>query len=295
MIQDGVSAKRGETRAARSSAWYAGRRSSAAWARRIGGLLGLRWYTVATLGILLLVWFVVTGFGLVRDLFLPSPALLWDGMLDLVQNGYKSRTLWAHTGFSLERVLGGFITGAIAGTALGLAMGYNRKVEAFFSPYIEFLRPLPQLAYLVLLIVWFGIGETSQIVLLFLTALPVAAVAARDGVKGTSMLLPFQRIQVARSLGAGEWQIFRYVVLPSALHEIFTGARLAVGVVYATLIAAEMIAGSTGLGWMILDAGRFLRSDYVFVGILIIGLMGIALDRILLKIEHHVVHWAGKG
>jgi taurine transport system permease protein len=84
-------------------------------------------------------------------------------------------------------------------------------------------------------------------------------------------------------------------VLPSALHEIFTGARLAIGVVYATLIAAEMIAGSTGLGWMILDAGRFLRSDYVFVGILIIGLMGLALDRILLKIEHRVVHWAGKG
>jgi len=259
--------------------------------RRIYDVLGLRWYTVGTLGLIVLVWSVVTGFGLVRDLFLPSPGLLWSGFVDLVHDGYKSRTLWAHAGFSLERVLGGFITGAVAGTALGLGMGYNRKVEAFFSPYIEFLRPLPQLAYLVLLIVWFGIGETSQIVLLFLTALPVAAVAARDGVRSTSI----QRIQVARSLGAGEWQIFRYVVLPSALHEIFTGARLAIGVVYATLIAAEMIAGSTGLGWMILDAGRFLRSDYVFVGILIIGLMGLALDRILLKIENRFVHWAGKG
>jgi taurine transport system permease protein len=290
-IQDNFAAKRSDARAVEAGVWRDGGHSSGISVRRIRGLLGLRWYTVATLALLLLVWFVITGFGLVRDLFLPSPALLWDGLLDLVQNGYKSRTLWAHTGFSLERVLGGFITGAIAGTALGLAMGYNRKVEAFFSPYIEFLRPLPQLAYLVLLIVWFGIGETSQIVLLFLTALPVAAVAARDGVRGTSI----QRIQVARSLGAGPWQIFRYVVLPSALHEIFTGARLAVGVVYATLIAAEMIAGSTGLGWMILDAGRFLRSDYVFVGILIIGLMGIALDRILLKIEHRVVHWAGKG
>jgi taurine transport system permease protein len=259
--------------------------------RRIYDVLGLRWYMVGTLGLIVLVWSVITGSGLVRDLFLPSPGLLWSGFVDLVHDGYKSRTLWAHAGFSLERVLGGFITGAVAGTALGLGMGYNRKVEAFFSPYIEFLRPLPQLAYLVLLIVWFGIGETSQIVLLFLTALPVAAVAARDGVRSTSI----QRIQVARSLGAGEWQIFRYVVLPSALHEIFTGARLAIGVVYATLIAAEMIAGSTGLGWMILDAGRFLRSDYVFVGILMIGLMGLALDRILLKIEHRVVHWAGKG
>jgi taurine transport system permease protein len=257
----------------------------------LAGLPGDRWVTLATLGIIVLTWTVVTSLGLVRDLFLPGPELLWSGFLDLVQNGYRSRTLWAHAAFSLERVLGGFVTGAIIGTLLGLGMGYNRKVEAFFSPFIEFLRPLPQLAYLVLLIVWFGIGETSQIVLLFLTALPVSAVAAMDGVKGTSIL----RIQAAQSLGASERQIFWWVVLPSALHEIFTGARLAIGVVYATLIAAEIIAGSTGLGWMILDAGRFLRSDYVFVGILIIGLMGLGLDRTLLTIERRVVHWAGKG
>jgi len=257
----------------------------------LAGLPGDRWVTLGTLGVIVLSWTAVTSLGLVSDLFLPGPELLWSGFLDLVQNGYRSRTLWAHAALSLERVLGGFVTGAIIGTLLGLGMGYNRKVEAFFSPFIEFLRPLPQLAYLVLLIVWLGIGETSQIVLLFLTALPVSAVAAMDGVKGTSVL----RIQAAQSLGASEWQIFRWVVLPSALHEIFTGARLAIGVVYATLIAAEIIAGSTGLGWMILDAGRFLRSDYVFVGILIIGLMGLGLDRTLLTIERRVVHWAGKA
>ncbi len=187
-------------------------------------------------------------------------------------------------------MLSGFVTGAVVGTFLGLGMGYNRKVEAFFSPFIEFLRPLPQLAYLVLLIVWFGIDETPQIILLFLTALPVSAIAAMDGVKGVSV----QRMQAARSMGASGWQVFRYVVFPSALHEIFTGARLAIGVVYATLIAAEIIAGSTGLGWMILDAGRFLRSDYVFAGILVIGIMGLLLDRLLLAIEHRVVHWAGR-
>jgi len=258
---------------------------------RLAALPGDRWVTIATLGFVILLWAMVTNLGLVRDLFLPGPALLWAGFVDLFEEGYKSRTLWEHAGLSLERVLGGFMTGAIVGTVLGLGMGYNRKIEAFFSPFIEFLRPLPQLAYLVLLIVWFGIGETSQIILLFLTGLPVSAVAAMDGVKST----PVQRVQAARSLGAGDWQIFRYVVFPSALHEIFTGARLAIGVVYATLIAAEMIAGSTGLGWMILDAGRFLRSEYVFVGIIIIGLMGFALDRLLLYLERRVVHWAGKS
>jgi taurine transport system permease protein len=260
-------------------------------ARWLYGLLGERWMTVLTLALILSTWTLVTRLDLVRDLFLPGPALLWSGFLDLVENGYKSRPLWEHAALSLERVIGGFGTGVIVGTFLGLAMGYSRKLEAFCSPFIEFLRPLPQLAYLVLLIVWFGIGETSQIVLLFLTALPVSAIAAMDGVRSASR----QRIQVARSLGANRWQIFRYVVFPSALHEIFTGARLAIGVVYATLIAAEIIAGSTGLGWMILDAGRFLRSDYVFVGILIIGLMGLGLDRLLLFIERRVVHWAGKA
>jgi taurine transport system permease protein len=236
-------------------------------------------------------WLAAAQLSWVSDLFLPGPAEVWAAFLDLLQNGYKSRPLWDHAALSLERVLGGFITGTILGTLLGLGMGYSLKLEAVCSPFIEFLRPLPQLSYLVLLIVWFGIGETSQILLLFLTALPVSAVAAMDGVRSTSI----QRVQVARSLGASEWQIFRYVALPTALPEIFTGARLAIGVVYATLIAAEIIAGSTGLGWMILDAGRFLRSDYVFVGIIFIGLMGLALDRLILLTERRWVHWAGRG
>lgn len=261
------------------------------WRTAAGVIARDRWVTVVVLALIVSAWSLVTGLGLVRDIFLPGPDLLWSGFLDLLENGYKSRSLWDHAGLSLERVLAGFATGAVVGTALGLAMGYNRRVEAFFSPFIEFLRPLPQLAYLVLLIVWFGIGEVSQIILLFLTALPISAVAARDGVKSTST----QRILVAQSLGASDWQIFRHVVLPSALAEIFTGARLAIGVVYATLIAAEIIAGGTGLGWMILDAGRFLRSDYVFVGIIIIGLMGLSLDWALMAIERRVVHWAGRA
>ena len=246
--------------------------------------------TALSLLVLVTAWITATSLGLVDDLFLPGPALLWSGFLDLLENGYRNRSIWEHAGWSLERVLAGFVTGSLVGTLLGLGMGVSRRIEAIFSPLIEFLRPLPQLAYLVLLIVWFGIGETAQIVLLFLTALPVSAIAAMDGVRNVSV----QRVQAARSLGATKWQIFRYVVFPSALHEIFTGARLAIGVVYATLIAAEIISGSTGIGWMILDAGRFLRSDYVFVGILFIGLVGLALDRIILLAERQVVHWSGK-
>lgn len=246
----------------------------------------------ALLGVLVLLalWVGLTRSHTVSDLFLPGPGELWSAFLDLVQNGYKDRPLLEHIADSLTRVLVGFGVGAVCGTLLGLAMGSLPVVDAICAPFIEFLRPLPQLAYLVLLIVWLGIGESSKITLLFLAALPISAVAARDGVRNVSQA----RVQVARSLGANRWQIFRYVVFPSALAEIFTGARLAVGAVYGTLIAAEIIAGSSGIGWLILDAGRFLRSDYVFVGIIIIGLMGIALDRLLLAAEHRVVHWSGR-
>ena len=235
-------------------------------------------------------WTAVTRGGLVRDLFLPGPSDLFDGFLELVDEGYKGRPLLLHIGMSLFRVLAGFLGGALAGTLLGLGMGYWRPLNALAAPFIEFLRPLPQLAYLVLLIIWLGIGETSKITMLFLAALPVSAIAARDGVAN----VPLERIQVARALGAGSWQVFRHVIMPSALPEILVGARLAAGIVYATLIASEIIAGASGIGWMIMDAGRFLRSDYVFAGIAMIGLAGLTIERLLVLLERRAVHWAGR-
>jgi taurine transport system permease protein len=239
---------------------------------------------------LLLLWVVLTESGAAPDVFLPSPGELWDAATGLMTDGYKDRSLLDHIGLSLMRVGLGFGFGILVGTTLGLAMGWQRWIDAIFAPFVEFLRPLPQLAYLVLLIIWLGIGEAPRIVLLFLAALPVAAVAARDGVRRVSL----RRVGAARTLGASEWQVFRHVVIPSALPEILIGARLALGIVYATLIASEIIAGSSGIGWMIIDAGRFLRSDVVFVGVIIIGFMGLALDRLMVLIEHRIVHWAGR-
>ncbi len=243
--------------------------------------------SVATVAAL---WTAVTGLGLVRDLFLPGPLDVWNGFEELVDYGYKGRPLLLHAGMSLMRVTVGFLTGALVGTLLGLGMGWSPRVDAVAAPFVEFLRPLPQLAYLILLIVWLGIGEASKITMLFLAALPVSAVAARAGVAN----VPLDRLRAARSLGAGRAQLFLHVIVPSALPDVLIGARLAAGVVYSTLIAAEIIAGSSGVGWMILDAGRFLRSDYVFAGIFMIGLAGVAIDRLLLLLERRVVHWAGR-
>src|SRR5579883_1799320 len=247
-------------------------------------------YTAVSAAAMLALWTGATWGGLVSPLFLPSPDQVWSGALDLLDSGYNGTPLGQDIEVSLMRVLAGFGTSAAAGTLIGLAMGSWRGFNAAVEPYIEFLRPLPQLGYLVLLIIWFGIGETSKITLLFLTALPVAAVAARDGV----LSVPEQRLQAARMLGASSRQIFFRVVLPSALPEIFIGMRLAIGLVYATLIAAEILAGSDGIGWVVFNAGEFLRADYVFVGVIIIGLMGIVLDRTLVLAERRIVHWAGR-
>lgn len=247
-------------------------------------------YTAASASLMVALWAGVTWGGLVSPLFLPSPGQVWSGTIDLLQSGYNGTPLSQDIEVSLMRVLIGFGTGAMIGTLIGLAMGSWRGFNAAVEPYIEFLRPLPQLGYLVLLIIWFGIGETSKIMLLFLTALPVAAIAARDGV----LSVPEQRLQAARMLGANPRQIFFRVVLPSALPEIFIGMRLAIGLVYATLIAAEILAGSDGIGWLVFNAGQFLRADYVFVGVLIIGVMGIVLDRTLVLVERRIVHWAGR-
>lgn len=252
---------------------------------------GMAWpYTVLSAAVLIGIWLYATLGGLVSPLFLPTPEGVWQGFLDLCGAGYNGTSLGWDIGVSLMRVLIGFGVGAAVGTLVGLSMGLWRSFDKVVEPYVEFLRPLPQLGYLVLLIIWFGIGELSKIMLLFLTALPVAAIAARDGVRSA----PLQRIQAARALGANSRQILLRVILPGALPEIFVGMRLAIGLVYATLIAAEMVAGSDGIGWMVFNAGSFLRADYVFVGVIIIGLMGLGLDWTLVMAERRIVHWAGR-
>ena len=206
--------------------------------------------SLVTLVALIALWFLAAHFEWASPLFLPSPAEVLTQFSAVWVDGYANGTLLEHTLASLGRIAAALGVGIFMGIPLGLLMGLNRWVKGIFSVPIDLYWGLPPLAYLPLLIIWLGIGETSKITLLFLAALPVSAVAARDGVRNVAVT----RLHVAQSLGANRWQIFRHVVFPSALAEIFTGARLAVGIVYGTLIAAEIIAGSTGIGWMILVA-----------------------------------------
>jgi len=249
------------------------------------------WLTLATIAAVLAVWWIVATSGLVPPYFLPSPVQTWHAFTDILANGYRGYSLLAHLSASLWRVLLAFAAGALVGVSLGLAMGVSPRVSAVFHVPIEFYRPLPPLAYYTLLVIWLGIDDTSKVALLFLAALPPIVLATAAAVR---KIRP-DYINGARSLGASQGQVFRHVIFPACLPDIFTGLRVSIGFTYTTLVAAEMVAGVNGIGWMVLDASKFLRSDVIFVGIILMGLTGIALDAAVRLVERIVVPWHGKA
>jgi taurine transport system permease protein len=262
--------------------------------RRPPGWLGLRpepILTALTLGSILLAWYAITRFRVVSELFVPHPASVWEAFWEILTEGYRGGTLLRHLADSLYRVVVGFLLGVLTAVPLGLAIGYSTRVQAIFDPLIEFYRPLPPLAYYTLLVIWLGIENASKIALLYLAAFPPLSVSAMAGVRGVSQ----ERIQGAQSLGAGRWQVFRYVVFPSCLPDIFTGMRVSIAFTYTTLVAAEMVAATSGVGWMVLDASKFLRSDVIFVGNIVMGVTGIALDRLIRVAERRLVPWKGRA
>jgi taurine transport system permease protein len=248
-----------------------------------------RWLGALSVALVFLGWYLFNALALVPAVLLPGPRDVLVAFVDIVRNGYRETTLWQNSTATLWRCSAGFVLACLSGVPLGLAMGYSAKVRAACNYIIQFMRPLPPLSYLILLILWLGTGDASKIALLYLTAFPIVTSSAMAGVWTTKL----QRIQAARSLGAGEWQIFRHVVFPSALPLIFTGARIALAAAFSTVVAAELMAATDGLGWMIFSASRFLRNDIIIIGILVLGVLGMALSKLLLRLDGAIVHWRG--
>lgn len=246
--------------------------------------------TLGTIILILLVWFIITNFELVNSKMVPTPQSVWSVFVDIIQNGYKNYTLIQHLGASMERLFISFFIAAIIAIPFGLASGYNSKIRAILDPIIEFYRPLPPLAYYTLLVLWLGIENESKITLLFLACFAPIYISCVSAV----LRIKEDYINSAYTVGANKYQIFIHVILPSCLPDIFVGLRTAVGVAYTTLVAAEMVAAKSGLGWMVLDASNYLRSDIIFVGIIIMGITGILLDQILRLVEKKIVPWKGK-
>jgi taurine transport system permease protein len=235
------------------------------------------------------VWQGVHAFGLVSPELLPGPADVFRALVEILRDGYRGTTLWQNIFSTVSRCAAGFGLACAVGIPLGLLMGTLRPVAASLDYIVQFMRPLPPLSYLILLILWLGTGNTSKIALLFLTAFPIVVSSAAAGVRNTKA----QRIQIALALGASRAQVFRYVIFPSALPSIFTGLRIALAAAFSTVVAAELMAASDGLGWMIFSASQFLRNDVIILGILILGVLGLTLSRLLLAADHATVHWRG--
>ncbi len=226
-----------------------------------------------------------------EPIWLPAPEAVWSRLGEIATVGYRNSTLAEHLGYSLFRVIVGFFLGALVGIPLGYAMGLSNWFRGWFDPIVEFMRPVPPLALIPLVIIWAGIGEVGKIILLFLAALWIMAIAARSGVSGVRI----SKVHAAYSLGASKWQIMRHVIVPNSLPEIFTGARVAMGVCWGTVVAAELVAAEKGAGMMIMVASKFQSTDIVLMGIILIGIIGFSIDMLMRQAEKWLVPWKGKG
>jgi taurine transport system permease protein len=247
--------------------------------------------SVITVIALLVLWWVATHYGWIKDLFLPAPEKIFSSFGEAwkgeIQGG---KPLSEHFWWSLYRVFAAFFFAVITAVPVGIAMGVSRIARGVFDPPIEFYRPLPPLAYLPLIIIWFGIDETAKIVLIYLACFAPLAMAARAGVRSVTI----EQINAAYSMGASKWQVIFHVIIPAAMPEILTGMRIAIGFGWTTLVAAEMVAATAGLGQMVLNASNFLRTDVVIMGILVIGGVAYAFDLLMRYVERLVVPWKGK-
>ncbi|WP_118179960.1 ABC transporter permease subunit [Paraburkholderia phosphatilytica] len=252
-----------------------------------GPTAALSLLSVATLAAL---WWATSAFHWLPPLFLPSPSAVWQAFIDAWQGRIQGGLpLSQHLLWSAIRVFGAFALAAVTAIPLGILMGVSRIARGLLDPPLEFYRPLPPLAYLPLVVIWFGIDETAKLVVIWLACFAPIAMAARAGVKSATV----EQINAAYSLGARFRQVVVHVVLPAALPEILTGLRIAIGFGWTTLVAAEMVAATSGLGQMVLNASSFLRTDVVVMGIGLIGLIAWCFDLGMRVLERRLVPWKG--
>ncbi len=227
----------------------------------------------STFAMVLLAWYVATARGLVNPTLLPSPGEVLDTFREMAWSG----ELFQHIVISLQRILVGFGAGLSTAVPLGLLIGRVRLVRDFIEPILDTIRPVPALAFLPLAILWFGIGEASKIFLLWFGTFFVIIISVIEGVYNLDVVL----LRVARNLDASEPQIFLYVLLPGVLPFILEGMRQAIATAFRVIVAAEMIASQTGIGFLILHSSLFYRSDRVFVGIITLGILGMTADKLI--------------
>ncbi len=215
-------------------------------------------------------------------------------VLDIVTGEFEAFKIPVPTGHiwdSFLRVFLGLTLGIILGVPLGLFMGLNRFAKGFFDPMVELYRPVPPLAWAPLVITVFGIDNLGKVFLLFMVSFSIMIISARAGASGTQL----SKIHAAHSLGANKWQIIREVIFPNSLPEILTGIRVAVGMCWGTLVAAEFLAGTTGIGFVENVARKYMQYEVIWITIFVMGMLGLLFDVTIRKIIDKTIPWRGKG
>ena len=214
--------------------------------------------------------------------------------LNVVTGEFKAFKIPVPTGHiwdSFLRVFLGLMLGIIFGVPLGIFMGLSRFAKGFFDPLVELYRPVPPLAWAPLIITVFGIDNVGKVFLLFMVAFSIMIISARAGASGTHL----SKIHAAHSLGASKWQIIREVIFPNSLPEILTGIRVAVGMCWGTLVAAEFLAGTTGIGFVENVARKYMQYEVIWITIFVMGMLGLIFDVTIRKIIDKTIPWRGKG
>jgi ABC-type nitrate/sulfonate/bicarbonate transport system permease component len=247
-------------------------------------------YSIVAILVLFLIWVAGSAFKWINPTYFPTPGTLGSAFVDLVKDGYQGHPLWEHIGISLFRTLVGFCVGAIIGVPLGLLTGYSRRLGAMISPIMAFIRPIPPIAFIPMAVLYFGLGELGKIVLIIFVSFNYVQANAQAGAAN----FPIAYRRASQSIGLTEWQTFVRVVLPSALPQIFTGLKVALALSWAVVVAAELVGAQTGLGFMISDAALLFRIPVVFIGVALIGIIGLLMNLALNFVEAKIVHWKGR-
>jgi ABC-type nitrate/sulfonate/bicarbonate transport system permease component len=232
-------------------------------------------------------WWLAGVAGLAEPTLLPPPREVFHTLATMVADA----SLLRHMGITLARVLAGFLVAVAIALPVGVAMALSRTVRDALEPLVELLRPIPPLAAIPLAVLWFGIGELTKVLLIALAAFfPIVV----NTIAGFSAVQPVH-VQAALSLGAGRWQVLWFVVARAALPDLVVGLRLGLGLSFLQLVAAELIASSSGLGWLIWDARFHFLGDRILVGMIGIGVLGYGLNRLALALERRMVRWQPLG
>ena len=244
-----------------------------------------QYWLFAGLGLLspLLAWAWLSASGLIDPIFLPGPVQVFTRLLSwLVEDD-----LWGDTLISMYRVMAGFALSAVLALPLGLLIGAFKPVEAVLEPLTDFIRYMPAVAFIPLVMLWLGIGESAKISIIFIGTFFQMVLMVAENVR----LVPSAQIEAAQTMGATRGEIIKLVLLQSAKPAILDTLRLTMGWAWTYLVVAELVAANSGLGYSILKAQRFLKTDTIFGGIILIGLIGLLMDQAFRWLHRRSFPW----